>query len=328
MPGFRISGWRVKCSKGVFPLQIDSGFEDWEGFPYYKQSLYSVSWLDRPNRSQEEISKMKLLSLAVASLFLFFTGQEKAVKPERILRPRAVGVQEALPPTVIGTGSDQTLLLDEFGDLTVTWFGQPLNSTDNAILISRSQNHGASWSAPLTLPVEGMVSSDAPIGATIAVERNGTIDAVTVCLPHPTCPGNPIDLSVQLIRSTDGGKTWSPSQDISLPPSGGGSGAGEPTIAACGAGIVVVWTDDGRGSDGSNSDGLTNDIILRNISGGVLGPAINLSNTQNASKGHPQIAVSPQSNVFVTWVTDNGLGDSITTDSIVFAEVPNCGEVK
>src|SRR5580692_7358720 len=98
---------------------------------------------------------MKLLSLAVASLLLFSTGQEHPLRPERILRPRAAGVWGPIPPTVIGTGSDQTLLLDEFGDLTITWFGSLDTTPNNTILISRSQNHGSSWSAPVTLPFGG-----------------------------------------------------------------------------------------------------------------------------------------------------------------------------
>jgi hypothetical protein len=272
---------------------------------------------------------MKVLSIAVSFLFLSASDglhnlPEKQDKSPALMHPEKFPFgpwRTRTGPTVIGTGSDQSLLLDEFGDLTVSWYGA--NST---YLLSRSQNNGASWSTPVTLPLLETVETISPEGPIVAIEPGGPIDIIYICFEK--CTGNVIDASVQFIRSTNKGQTWTAPQDISLPPSGGGSGAGEAVIAACGAGAVVVWTDDGIGSDGANTDGLLNGVMLRYIAGGVPGQAINLSKEPNSAKGHPQILVNAQSNVFVTWVTDNGLGDNIATDSIIFAEVPNCGALK
>jgi hypothetical protein len=217
-------------------------------------------------------------------------------------------------PTVVGTGSSQTMVLDEFGNIEVGWVGA--NST---YLFSESTNHGLSWSTPATTPIVPFVVP-APQGPTIASEKNGAIDIVYPCMDKD-CPGHLGNLSVQLIRSTDNGATWSAPVQISLPTHGSGFGAQEPVVAACGAGVTVAWQDDGVGANFSMQNP---DIILTSVVGGVPGTPINLSNT-SASEGHPQIAVDAQSNVFVTWVTDNGQGGGIATDSIVFMSVPNCG---
>jgi hypothetical protein len=217
---------------------------------------------------------------------------------------------------VVGTGTGQTMVLDEFGTIELGWTGA------TAYQFSESTNQGLTFSAPSSLP---MVPSfvPAPLGVTIASERNGAIDVVYPCLPAD-CPGHLGNQSVQLVRSVDHGATWSAPIQVSLPTHGSGFGAQEPVIAACGAGVTIAWQDDGVGA---NFSGMNPDIIVVNVLNGVVGTPINLTNSV-ASEGHPQIAVNAQSNVFVSWVTDNNQGGGTATDSIVFAAVPNCAAVQ
>ena len=229
------------------------------------------------------------------------------------------GGGSATPPSVVvGTGTAQTMILDEFGTIELGWTGA------TSYQFSESTNQGASFTTPTSLPMTATANvPNAPTGPAIAVERNGSIDVVYACLATD-CPGHFGNQSVQLVRSTDHGATWSAPVQISLPTRPSGFGAQEPVIAACGAGVTIAWQDDGVGA---NFSGMNPDIILINVVNGVPGTPINLTNSQ-ASEGHPQIAVNPQSNVFVSWVSDNNQGGGTATDSIVFAAVPNCGAVQ
>jgi hypothetical protein len=251
------------------------------------------------------------MNKAILAALLLFTLQdthlEKAHAPSVYFRPRYVPppppAPQAVGPITLGAGADQTIIMDEYGNLNVIWTGPPSNPT--ASYFSRSTNQGLAWSAPVILP---------STTAAMAIEQNGAIDVVYICNPSVTsCSGNVVDLSVQLIRSVDEGNTWSAPLDVSLPNLAGGYGADEPVIAACGGGIVLAWEDDGHGADIQDTN---TDIFLEYIVGGVPQAPINLSNTP-ASEGHPQITVNSQSTVFVTWVTEG--------PSIVFSSVLNCG---
>jgi hypothetical protein len=215
-------------------------------------------------------------------------------------------------PVTLGSGTDQTMIVDAFGNIDVTWY----DITMKEYFFSQSTNQGLTWSAPILLPMSP-AQPMSPLGPSMAVESNGAIDVVYLCVGPQVCPGNPVDQSLQLIRSVDNGVTWSSPVMVSLPFSSGAFGANDPAIAACGSGIVITWQDDGIGSDFIPNQ--FPDIMLEYVVGGVPSPPINISNTPNSSEGHPQIVVNAQRNVFVTWVTSAGGG------GIVFQSVPNCG---
>jgi hypothetical protein len=223
--------------------------------------------------------------------------------------------QASAPPTIVGTGDLLNLVLDEFGNLELGILGP-----NNAFQFSESLNQGLNWSAPITVPIMTAGLPNPTLQPVVVAERNGAIDVVFSC-PDFVCPGHLGNPSVQLIRSTDHGNTWSNPTQISLPTRGSGAGAGSPVAVACGGGITVAWLDDGRGT---NFTDLVGDVIVANVVGGIPGAPINLTNSA-ASDMHPLIVADAQSNVYVSWTTDNRLGGGPETDSVLFTALPNCG---
>jgi hypothetical protein len=230
-------------------------------------------------------------------------------------------------PVTLGTGADQTLIVDEFGNIDVTWYG--LKKPNCAFptcqyYFTESSNQGLTWIAPTLLPMSP-AQTMSPVGPSVAVESNGAIDVLYSCQNGitPACPGS-FDLGLNLIRSVNHGLTWSSPVAINLWPHSAAFGAAEPVIAACGAGVTIVWADDGVGTLVGDL-GPNTDIMLRYVVGGVPSIPVNLSHTPG-SEGHPQMIVNHQSNVFVTWdaTADNSTGGLGT---VVFASVPNCGAV-
>jgi hypothetical protein len=227
---------------------------------------------------------------------------------------------------VVGNGTGQTMILDELGNIDVAFTSSTGANNSNFYSFSESTNQGLAFSTPTVLP--SLMYTDfaipAPLGPQIATERSGAIDMVYSC-PFSRCPQNGGNPEVELIRSTDHGVTWSAPVQVSLPPHRVGSGAGEPVIAACGAGVTVAWQDDGVGSYFNN---MNPDIFVVQVLNGVPGAPMNVTDT-GASEGHPQIAVSPQSTIYLTWVSDNDNSASSTPfDTVNFTAIPNCAAVQ
>jgi ethanolamine utilization microcompartment shell protein EutL len=97
-------------------------------------------------------------------------------------------------------------------------------------------------------------------------------------------------------RSTDGGASFSGTMNLRTTTTGN---TFEPSSAASGNNVYVVWDDDGTASQGSDSDVL----YRRSTNGGAsFGSAVNLSNSTGLSQ-IPAIAASGN-NVYVVWQDD------------------------
>lgn len=253
----------------------------------------------------------------------FATAPSGWVGGDMLVAPGAGGA--APQSVVVGNGTAQTMVLDEFGNIEIGFISNDATSNPT-YSFTESTNQGLSFSAPSVLPMAPKVQvPNAPTGAVIAAERNGAVDVVYACLPSDCPPGHFGLQAVEMIRSTDHGASWSAPIQISLPTRPSGFGAQEPVVASCGEGVTIAWQDDGIGANYSQTNP---DIILVHVLNGAPETPINLSNS-GASEGHPQIAVNPQSNVYVSWVTDNqNTSTAQPLNSIVFASVRNCGAVQ
>lgn len=218
---------------------------------------------------------------------------------------------------IVGNGQNQAMVLDEFGNIEVA-FASSFDSSHNPIYsFTESTNQGLTFSTPTVLPMRATFQIPAPSGPQVAAERNGAIDIVYLCAPG-SCPADPGNFSVAMIRSTDHGATWSAPIQISLPPRGSDSGASSPVIAACGGGITIAWVDDGVGANISSS--LDLDVFVTQVVNGVPGAPVNVTNTPGGEIA-PLIAVNPQGTVYLSWVGDNGT-------SVNFASIPSCAAVQ
>jgi Type I restriction enzyme R protein N terminus (HSDR_N) len=226
----------------------------------------------------------------------------------------------------IGIGRNQNMILDELGNIEVA-FASGLDSNGNAIYsFAESTNQGLTFTKPIVLPMATRIELKASEGPQVAAERNGAIDIVYTCLSS-VCHfdiGNP---GVALIRSIDHGSTWSAPIQISVPPHSSELGAGDPVIAACGAGVTVAWLDDGVGSNASQ---LNDDLFVVQVLNGVPGPPINVTFSTGGEK-QPQIVVNPQGTVYLSWVSNpDDVGGSAGTSfgPIKFVAIPNCAAVQ
>jgi hypothetical protein len=228
-----------------------------------------------------------------------------------------------LPKSVnVGTGTLDTMALDENGniELVFTTGTDPNDRYNHTYSFSESTNQGLSFSTPAVLPLKTATFTPLLYPPQIAIERNGALDIVYTC-PPSQCNfgvGNP---SVVIIRSIDHGSTWSAPIQISIPPHPADSGADEPVIAACGAGVTIAWTDDGVGTN--RGPDLNADLYIVNVVNGVPGAPINITD-DTAQVGSPQLLVNPQGTVYVSWTSTPV---NATNSSVLFTSLPNCAAV-
>lgn len=229
--------------------------------------------------------------------------------------------------TVVGGGFFQNMVLDELGDIEMAYTSSAdPNTGKRTYAFSESTNGGLTFSTPSILPA--LASTDFAVvpplqGPQIAAERSGAIDIVYTC-PPILCPAGIGVPTVELIRSVNHGVTWSNPVQISVPSHPSESGAGDPVIAACGAGVVVAWTDDGIGSNRLN---INDDLFVVQVLNGVPGAPINVTYTVGAEIS-PEMMVNPQGTVYLSWVSGPGnLGPDNQPSQVNFASIPNCAAV-
>lgn len=209
-----------------------------------------------------------------------------------------------------GVNTAPSLACDSSGNWVAVWqagsIAPPSPSSDSEIMVARSSNNGASWSAASILNTNAPTDSTADWAPRVATDGSGTWITVWQTNLYTTSTKPVTDILFS--KSTDNGSTWSPPVSLtnsSDPDSGYDDG---PRIASSGAGTwIIVWASDNTLSGTLTSSGNIFYSRSTNSGGSFSTPApLNSDAATIASvDAHPDIAFNSGGFV-VTWDSISG----------------------
>lgn len=195
------------------------------------------------------------------------------------------------PPKNISNNTDYSftpqVAVDGTGNIYAVW--QDDTATNANILFSRSNDGGATFSAPLNVSK----SSGSSFNPLISVDRQGSINVVWIS----NAPGNN---DVFFSRSTDGGGTFSAPLNLSNDPADSLS----PQLAVDGSGnIDVVW----------ESDNIKFGVLFSYSTdgGATFSAPVDLATNTGGSFG-AQLALAADGSINVVWEDDSNFGSTIS----------------
>ncbi|MCC6490798.1 MAG: exo-alpha-sialidase, partial [Candidatus Hydrogenedentes bacterium] len=163
-------------------------------------------------------------------------------------------------PNLSTDGNGSWVSVWESNDSLVNTIG-----TDYDILVSRSTNGGATWSAPVALNANAAADTRDDGFPSVSTDRNGTWMAVWY---SNDSLGNTIGMDYDILfsRSTDGGATWSASAALNTNAATDTGGDYAPSVSTDGNGTwVAVWNSEDSlgGSIGSDFDILFSTTFIK-----------------------------------------------------------------
>lgn len=227
--------------------------------------------------------------------------------------------------TDAGTDADPCMVTDAAGRWLAAWHSDTnvggAIGADHDILVSRSTDHGATWTAPVPLNSNAGVDTGGDYTPSVCTDRAGRW--VAVWQSNDSLGGAVgADLDILVARSVDNGLAWSAPAPMNSNASSDSGHDYLPRIATDHAGQwVVVW----QSADALNGTIGTDDDILvsRSTNGGVTWTApVALNSNARTDSGAdyaPNIATDVSGQWVVAWHSNENLGGAIGTDYDILA---------
>jgi hypothetical protein len=224
------------------------------------------------------------LRIAIATLVLSAcaTSSESSVESDLVTGP--TNLSQSTAPSTLAFNMGNNLAVDGRGNVTAVWTeGGP---TSGAIGLARSLDDGQHWSPMGTFAPSPIHNPYATLGPRVAASGD---DIYIAWHGEYALPGLPTIPRIYLIRSNDAGANFV-GPTLITPTA---IAAAMPSIAADGANVVVVWTDDHTGHA---------EIYARLSTdhGASFGPTVSVSVPDNHSSWTPAVALHG-SQIHVAW---------------------------
>lgn len=214
--------------------------------------------------------------------------------------------------------------VDGFGNWVAVWSSDDsLGGTiglDDDILVARSTDGGATWTAPVALNTNAATDSGDDNSPRVATDSDG--NWVAVWQSFDTLGGTiGIDSDILVSRSADNGASWSAPAALNSSAATGSGDDVTPHIATDSTGNwVTVWDSS---ETLSGTIGLDFDILVaRSTDNGATwtDPEALNSNaaTDSGSDRHAEVATDGAGHWIVAWDSTDSLGATVGTDNDIF----------
>jgi hypothetical protein len=202
---------------------------------------------------------------------------------------------------------------DEAGNWIAVWRAfEPLGGTfgtDSDILVARSTDNGATWSAPAALNTNAASDTGDDYVPQITTDHAG--NWVAVWFSSDSLGGTiGSDYDVLVARSTDNGATWTAPAALNTDAASDSGDDYSPQVTSDRAGNwVAAWTYDSLGDSTDNEA-----LIARSTDNGATWTAPEAVNTNAASATRddyfPRVTTDSAGHWIVAWVSDDSLAGS------------------
>jgi len=184
--------------------------------------------------------------------------------------------------------------------------------TDSDILVARSTDNGATWTAPAVLNNNAASDTGDDYLAEITTDRAG--NWVAVWFSNDSLGGTiGADYDILVARSTDNGATWTASAALNTNAASDSGDDASPQVTTDRAGNwVAAWTSNDSLGESVGTD--YDVVIARSTDNGATWTAPEALNTNAASDTdddyYPRVTTDSAGHWIAVWVSDDSLGGS------------------